>query len=76
MRGLLFCEKFVCAAEICGWTFKMAGLRPEVSFLLIFKGLNVGEKHAGKICPQKVGVDPSSEADSITGQQGVLRSVS
>ena len=53
----------------------MAYLRPEVPFLLKFKGLPVGEKHAGKTPPQKVGVGPSSETDTIVGQQGVSRSV-
>jgi len=69
------CEKLLHAAEICGWALKMAYLRPEVPFLLKFKGLPVGEKHAGKTPPQKVGVGPSSETDTIVGQQGVSRSV-
>lgn len=69
------CEKLLCAAEICDWTLKVARLRPEAPFLLKFKGLDIGEKHAGKIPPQKVGVGPSSETDTITGQQGVSRSV-
>lgn len=30
----------------------------------------IGEKHAGKIPLQKAGVGPSSETDTITGQQG------
>ena len=69
------CEKLLHAAEICGWALKMAYLRPEVPFLLRFKGLAVEEKHAGKTPPQKVGVGPSSETDTIVGQQGVSRSV-
>lgn len=30
----------------------------------------IGERHAGKIPLQKVGVGPSSETDTITGHQG------
>lgn len=52
------CEKLLHAAEIRGWALKMAYLRPEVPFLLKFKGLAIGEKHAGKIPSQKVGVGP------------------
>lgn len=75
MKAYSLCEKLLHAAEIRGWALKMAYLRPGVPFLPKFIGLAIGEKHAGKIPPQKVGVGPSSETDTITGQQGVLRSV-
>lgn len=68
------CEKFVHAAEICVLALRIDCLRPEVPFLQKFKGPGVGEKHSGKIQLKKVGVGPSSEADTITGQQGFSRS--
>lgn len=73
-RGLLFVWE-VCACCRNLWLGSQDGLFkargppfPEI------QSPGVGQKHSGKTQLQKVGVGPSSETDTIIGQQGVSRS--